>query len=112
MPGKGDSLALSLYGDGVVEKLLADHRRYPLETRRLRIADQPRCDRQLHLRLAIGSEVEGDMRMGHRQPLDRVDCGRQFGAVALEEFEPGWRGVEQVAHLDPRAGWMRRRRRG
>src|ERR1700693_1796199 len=49
------------------------------------------------------------MRAAHREPAHHRAAGFAFGAVALEELEPGRRGVEQVAHLDPGSLAQRRR---
>src|ERR1700726_1574248 len=40
-------------------------------------------------------------RPAHGEAAHHLADGLAFGAVALEELQPGRRGIEQVAHLDP-----------
>ncbi len=54
-------------------------------------------------RALFAGEREGHVRPAHGEPAHDLADVLAFGAVALEEFQPRRRGVEQVAHLDPRA---------
>ncbi len=51
--------------------------------------------------------AEGDVGPRQREPLHHVGDGGSLGAFGLHEFQPRGRGVEQVAHFDPRAGGER-----
>ena len=61
-----------------------------------------------HRRALLAGEREGDIRPAHGEAAHHLAHGLGLGAVALEEFQPRRRGVEQVAHLD--AGALRRAR--
>ncbi len=54
-------------------------------------------------RALLARKREGDVGPAHRQPAHHLANRLAFAAVALEEFEPRRRRVEQVAHLDARA---------
>src|ERR1700686_2938779 len=54
-----------------------------------------------HRRALLAGQREGDIRPAHGEAAHHLADGLAFGAVGLEEFQPGRRGVEQVAHLDP-----------
>ena len=58
--------------------------------------------------LAIG-EAEGDLGLGQSEPLHHVGDRRALGPLGFHEFEPRRGRVEQIAHLDPRAGAERSR---
>ena len=51
----------------------------------------------------LAGETEGDLRPRQRQPLHHVGNGGGLDPLGFHEFEPCRRGVEQVAHFDPRA---------
>ena len=59
---------------------------------------------QIERLAAIGPcQREAHMRVGERDALDDLGDRGCLGAVGLEEFQPGGRCEEEVAHLHPRA---------
>ena len=59
--------------------------------------------RQAQGGLAVQRQGEGDGLVRHGLALDLFGDGHGLGPLGLHELEPGGGGVEQVAHLDPRA---------
>ena len=57
-----------------------------------------------HRRALLAREREGNVRPAHRQAAHHLADRLALAAVALEEFEPRRRGVEEIAHLDAGAG--------
>ena len=57
-----------------------------------------------HRRALLAGEREGDVRPAHGEPAHHLAHGLGFAAVALEEFQPRRRRVEQVAR--PRRGCL------
>ena len=53
--------------------------------------------------LAVQRQGEGDGLVRHGLALDLFRDGHGLGPLGLHELEPGGGGVEEVAHLDPRA---------
>ncbi len=61
-----------------------------------------------HRHALLARQREGDIRPAHPQPANHIADRLAFGAVGLKKLKAGRRGVEQVAHLDPRAVAERR----
>ena len=57
-----------------------------------------------HRHALLARQREGDVGPAHRQAAHHLADRFALAAVALEEFEPRRGGVEEIAHLDPRAG--------
>ncbi len=100
--GQRQALALRLDGQGIVAEFAAHDGGEPLQPagRRVAAVERQRRDAERDLALAVGGEMEGDLRMGHGEAVDRVLRMHQLGARRLHELEPRRGGEEQVAHLD------------
>ena len=96
-------LSKRIDGERIGAEVAAEHPREALEQ-----AIGPwRAGNVVEARRLRARQREAHARMRHRQPLDRIRYGARLGAVAFQELEPRRRRPEQVAHLDPRAGWLR-----
>jgi len=104
--GQPQAVAAGVDGQRVVGEVAAHDLRQALEPALEQIA-LAGAKRRWHA-LAV-AEAEGDVGMRHRQPVDGVDGVVELGARRFQEFEPGRRRIEEVAHLDPGARRMRRR---
>ena len=81
----------------------------PLQPRGVAVEQRRRCAAGRSISVALlALQPEGDLGMGHGEAAHRVGDMARFGARLLQELEPRRRGEEQIAHLDPRAGRMRR----
>ena len=100
MSGQAQPLALGVNGQGIVGEVAPHHSGQAAAPRREQIAERGRQHQGLS---PVVRQGKGDARMGHGQPLDRVERMHRFGPLGLEELEAGGRGIEQVAHLDTRA---------
>ncbi len=59
--------------------------------------------RPVEARADVAGEGEAGLGMAERQAPDDVGCRLRLGSIGFQELEPGGRGGEEVARLDPRA---------
>ena len=95
----GHAVALALHLDRIGAELVAEN-----VGQACKLSGRARQRRRPGDRRALfAGERERDVRPAHRQTAHDLADVLAFGAVALEEFQPRRRRVEQIAHLDPRA---------
>ena len=49
-------------------------------------------------------QVKGNLRVGQSNPVDDVNALRNFAGSGFQKFEPGRRGIKQIAYFHPGAG--------
>ena len=107
-----EALAVGVDRERIVGELAAHDGRQPLEARGVGLVEQRGIGRrQVDQRALLAFQAEGDGGMGHREPAQRVGDVARFGARLLQELQARRRRKEELAHLDARAGRMRRRPR-
>ena len=106
MAGEPQPLALGLDGDGVGGEVAPEHAgRRGQAGRPAGRPARPRSGPATRSAAAGRvAQAEGDVGPRQREPADGVGDRLRLGPVGAQEFQPRRRRVEEVAHLDGRAG--------
>ena len=102
------ALAVGVDGQRIVGELAAHDGAQPRQPRGIALSSSDGVAAgEVDQRALLAFEAEGDRGMGHREAPHRIGDMARFGARLLQELQPGGRGKEEIAHLDPRARRMR-----
>ena len=100
------AFALLIDHKGVLAKVRAQNGRQPPPARLVAILCA--LGRGGDARAAIHGQEEAHIGPRQRQPLDDIGDGGAFRTLGLEKFQARGRGVEEIAHLHPRAATAQR----